>query len=138
MFKRSLGILLALVLLLLPVFGLAEITVTGADGAQVTLESAPQRIVALPVWAGEMLLDMVETERIVGLSAWGDDPLISATADKAAQVKARVASSDLESLIALSPDLVVLGHVQRLRRLHDEDAEGRGRERADAFVAHDV
>ena len=108
MFKRSLGILLALVMLLLPVFGLAEITVTGADGAQVTLESAPQRIVALPVWAGEMLLDMVETERIVGLSAWGDDPLISATADKAAQVKARVASSDLESLIALSPDLVVL------------------------------
>lgn len=108
MFKRFLGLGLALLMLALPALSLADATLTGADGAQVTISGEPQRIVALPVWAGEMLLDMVGPERIAGLSAWGDDPVISATAEKAAGVAARVASSDLEGMIALAPDLVVV------------------------------
>ena len=108
MFKRYLGILLALLMLAMPALTAADVTIASADGEQVTIAGEPQRIVALPVWAGEMLLDMVGADRIAGLSAWGDDPLISATAQQAAAVEARVASSDLEGMIALAPDLVVL------------------------------
>lgn len=77
-------------------------------GRTVTVAEAPQRIVALPVWAAEMLLEMVGPERIAAVSPWGDDPVLSPAAELAASVPARVTSSTPEDILALNPDLVVL------------------------------
>jgi ABC-type Fe3+-hydroxamate transport system substrate-binding protein len=79
-----------------------------ATGTKVTLAAAPQSIIATPVWAGEMLLDLVDASRITALSAWGDAPVLSMTADKAAAVKNRVDISSPESIVALNPDLVII------------------------------
>ena len=79
-----------------------------ATGAKVTLTAPPQAIIATTVWAGEILLDMVDVSRITALSAWGDDPVLSMTAEKAAAVKHRVDISTPESIVALNPDLVIL------------------------------
>ncbi len=84
------------------------VEIVDATGAKVTIKSAPQSIIATNVWAGEMLLDLVDASRIKALSAWGDDPVLSATADKAAAVKDRVDISSPETLVALQPDLVII------------------------------
>ncbi len=99
--------LLAVLICTLTVGALAT-DVTDGLGRTVTIPAAPQRIVVLPVWAEEMLLDMVGPERIVAVSAWGDDPAVSPTAELAAQVKDRVSSDNPEGILALQPDLVVL------------------------------
>lgn len=104
--KRILPLLLALCL-----FAPAPLhaaTVTDYTGAPFTLDAPPQRIVSLPVWATEMLLDMVDNDRIVGVSAWSTQEAISATAQKAAAIEGRASVGDVEGLLALMPDLVVL------------------------------
>jgi len=77
-------------------------------GREVHIAEAPQRIVTLPVWAAEMLLEMVGPERIIAVSAWGDDPVLSPMAELAAAVPERVSSDNPEGILALAPDLVVL------------------------------
>ncbi len=84
------------------------VTVKDAAGNDVTFTKAPEAIVVLPVWACEMVLDLVPVQRVVGVSQWALDPVLSATGDKAAQVAGRVESKNLEGIIALSPDLVIL------------------------------
>ncbi|NCC75016.1 MAG: ABC transporter substrate-binding protein [Clostridia bacterium] len=84
------------------------VQIVDATGAQVTLAAPPQAIIATNVWAGEILLDMVDVSRITALSAWGDDPVLSMTADKAAAVQNRIDISTPESIVALNPDLVII------------------------------
>ncbi len=80
----------------------------GAAGAWAQEAKVPQRIVVLPVWASEMLLEMIGPERIVGVSAWGDNAVLSATSELAKQVPNRVASNNVEGILMLAPDLVIL------------------------------
>ena len=84
------------------------VEIVDASGAKVVIKSAPQSIIATNIWSGEMMLDLVDASRIKALSAWGDDPVLSATADKAAAVKARVDISNPETIVALTPDLVII------------------------------
>ncbi len=84
------------------------VNVTNAAGETITIESKPQAIIVTNVWAAEILLDMVDASRIKGLSAWGDDPVLSETADKAAAVTARVSTQEPEGIVALQPDLVII------------------------------
>ena len=84
------------------------VTVQDANGQDVVIASAPQSIVSTNLWSAEILLDMVDSSRIAGLSAWGDDPVLSATADKAKAVAARISTQEPENIAALSPDLVII------------------------------
>lgn len=84
------------------------VTVRNAAGEDIVIQAKPQAIVATNVWAGEMLLDLVEPERIKALSAWGDDPVLSSTAGLAAAVETRVNTQEPEGIVAVQPDLVVL------------------------------
>lgn len=84
------------------------VTVKDANGQDVVIASAPQSIVSTNVWSAEILLDMVDSSRISGLSAWGDDPVLSATADKAKAVAARISTQEPENIAALNPDLVII------------------------------
>ncbi len=67
-----------------------------------------ERIVSLPVWATEILLDMAGPEKLVGISAFNDPEALSANSDKAAQVAERVESGNPEKIVSLAPDLVIL------------------------------
>ena len=60
------------------------------------------------VQADEVLLDMVEPDRIAALTYLADDAGISPAADKAVRVKGRVQSGSLESVLAQKPDLVLV------------------------------
>jgi ABC-type Fe3+-hydroxamate transport system substrate-binding protein len=40
------------------------VTVEDSAGNTVTITEKPERIVSLPVWATEMLLDLVDTDRL--------------------------------------------------------------------------
>jgi iron complex transport system substrate-binding protein len=82
--------------------------VENASGETVEIKKKPQSIVATNVWAGEIILDLVDTERISGLSAWGDDPVISSTSETAQAVETRVNTQEPEGIIAVQPDLVLI------------------------------
>ena len=84
------------------------VTVKDAAGQDVVIQTRPQSIIVTNVWAAEMLLDLVDASRIKGLSAWGDDPVLSATAEKAKAVAARVQTGEPEGIVALKPDLVII------------------------------
>jgi iron complex transport system substrate-binding protein len=84
------------------------VIIQDAMGQDITISSKPQAIIATNVWSAEILLDLVDTSRIKGLSTWGDDPVLSATADKAKSVAARVKTDEPEGIVALKPDLVII------------------------------
>jgi iron complex transport system substrate-binding protein len=84
------------------------VTVKDAAGQDIVIQTRPQNIIATNVWSGEMLLELVDASRIVALSAWGDDPVLSATAEKAKAVAARVQTGEPEGIVALKPDLVII------------------------------
>jgi ABC-type Fe3+-hydroxamate transport system substrate-binding protein len=84
------------------------VTVKDSAGNTVVISKAPQSIVITNVWAAEMLLDIVDPSRIKGLSAWGDNPVLSVVAEKAKAVAARVKTGEPEGIITLKPDLVII------------------------------
>lgn len=83
------------------------VTVQDAAGGDITIQTAPQHIVVLPVWAAEITLDLVEPDRVAGISNYMDSSVTTALSEKAAQVTSRV-SSEAEAILGLTPDLVVL------------------------------
>jgi iron complex transport system substrate-binding protein len=84
------------------------VTVKNAAGNDVKIDTEPQAIVITNVWAAEILLDLIDSSRIKGLSAWGDNEAVSAVADKASSVEARVTTGKPEGIVALKPDMVII------------------------------
>ena len=85
----------------------SPVTVQDAAGKDVVIKEAPQRVVILPVWEGEMALDMIDADRIAALSSYMDSTALTACADKAKAVSARV-NSEAEAILGQAPDLVLL------------------------------
>lgn len=69
-------------------------------------ERPPQRIVAASVFAGEVLLELVPRERIVGVHFLAADPRYSPIADRVAGMP--LLGAEPEELLAVAPDLVVV------------------------------
>ncbi|HHV51692.1 MAG TPA: ABC transporter substrate-binding protein [Clostridiales bacterium] len=86
----------------------SAVAVKNALGEDVEIKSSPKRVVALPVWAAEMAIDLAGTDRIVAVSPWIDDSDVSPLYEKAQEIKERVQSKDAEKILALQPDLVLL------------------------------
>ena len=83
-------------------------TVTDATGKKISFAESPKRIVSLSSSADEILLDMLPPERIAALTNLADDPGICSTTEKAKAVKQRVQSKNVETILALNPDLVLM------------------------------
>ena len=83
-------------------------TVTDATGTKLSFSEKPQRIVSLNVSADEILLDMVDSKRLAALSLLADDPGICSAGEKVKSVKGRAQGSNLESVLAMQPDLVII------------------------------
>src|SRR5574341_723568 len=88
------------------------VTLTDALGNEVTLTEEPQRIVSLTLAADEILLEMVGPDRLIGVTHLASDVLTSNIADDPALAEVENTlepTPNPEQIIALEPDLVVLG-----------------------------
>lgn len=83
-------------------------SVTDSTGQVLQFERKPERILSLSLSTDEILLDLVDKDRIVGLSQWSDVPAIANNYAKARNIKHKLRSSNIEQIIALQPDLVVV------------------------------
>jgi iron complex transport system substrate-binding protein len=94
--------------------------VTDDTGTAVTLPAAPRRIVSLTLATDEMLMDLVDSSRILGVTSLAVDPAISNVADRAAAAPHKL-EMNVETVLSLAPDLVLVadwtdaGPVRQLR-----------------------
>lgn len=96
--------------------------VTDIRNKELLFESKPQKIVCTHVFASEILLDLVDHKRIVGLTKWIHDPDLSSASQKAQDIKG-IAEVNSESIIKLQPDLVLLSANTQLELINSlEDA----------------
>lgn len=79
-------------------------TVHDIRGKKITFAKKPERIASSFVYADEILLDLVDHQKIVGLSKWVHDPGLSMGHKQAEDVPG-IVENNLESVIALKPDL---------------------------------
>ena len=95
-------------------------TITDGLGNEVTLPQQPQRIVSLTLATDEILLSLVDTARVRGVTYLAGDSMWTNVGEIARQVEHTV-QSDPEQIIALEPDLVLAAtynnpdHVKLLR-----------------------
>lgn len=82
-------------------------TVTDSTGVKIDFAKKPERIISMSISTDEILIDMVDSKRIVGFSRLVDVPGISNVIDRAKAVEGRVYSGNSENIIPLRPDLVI-------------------------------
>lgn len=92
-------------------------------GNRVVIRAAPQRIVSLALSVDEILIDLVDTERIAALTVFVDSPSTSTASAFAPKEVPRV-TGEPESLLALEPDLVLTSGYTRPEALSLVEASG--------------
>lgn len=83
-------------------------TVTDVQGYKINFQAKPQRIISMTISTDEILLDLVDTKRIVAFSRLVDDPGISNIVERAQAVPDRVDGQSSEAIMALRPDLILV------------------------------
>src|ERR1700722_1931358 len=74
-------------------------TIVDPLGVRSSLRAPPQRIVSIELSGDELLLELVKPERLVGVTAYVDDPSTSLSAPLAPASAARVSEEDPEALL---------------------------------------
>jgi iron complex transport system substrate-binding protein len=77
-------------------------------GREITLDEPPQRIVSATLGSDEILYALVGPERLLGVTFFADDPMISNIAGQAGEIEHTDISGSPEQMISLDADLVVL------------------------------
>lgn len=83
-------------------------SVTDSTGYTLHFEGKPERILSLSLSTDEILTDLVDEQRIVGLSQWSDVPAIANNYEKTRNIKHKLRSTNIEQIMALQPDLIVV------------------------------
>ena len=83
-------------------------TVQDGLGRDVSLAAPPQRIASVTLASDEILLDLVTSDRLLGVTYLARDAAISNVADRLADVPRADLSGNSELLISLDADLVVM------------------------------
>ena len=83
-------------------------TVTDDTGLTLQFTEKPKRIVSYSISTDEILLALVEPQRIAALSRLVDDPGVSSIVKEAKQIPNRVQGNSLEGVLAFKPDLVII------------------------------
>lgn len=86
----------------------AAYTVTDTQGYKINFQAKPQRIISMSISTDEILIDLVDTKRIVAFSCLVDDPGISNIVERAQAVADRVDGQSSEAIMALRPDLILI------------------------------
>ena len=90
---------------------------TDSLGNKVNIPKKPQRIVSLSLGTDEILMDLVELERIAALTYLSDDAGISHIASRSIKVKNKLRGNNAEAIMALKPDLVLIADWWKLETL---------------------
>lgn len=77
------------------------------SGCHVVLRQKPQHIVSLNLSTDEILIELIDPERIAALSALADDDGLSSIKEKAMQIPVKIKNRNLETILAQQPDLVI-------------------------------
>ena len=86
----------------------AGYTVTDSTGSVLHFAKKPERIMSLSSSVDEILLNLVDSKRIIALTYLVDDPAVSAVHDKAKEVKGRAKMGDIEGIVGMHPDLILI------------------------------
>ncbi len=86
----------------------AAYTVTDIEGTAVDFPAPPERIVTLSMSTDEVMLGLVEPERIAAVNGLLDDPVSSNVTGLVKAIPQRIGNPTAEELMALHPDLVVV------------------------------
>ena len=78
-------------------------------GKTVRLERRPQRIISLTSFTDDILVDLVDHRRLIGVTNFAEDPAISNVVDKIADIPNRL-TSNVEVILSLQPDLVFVAN----------------------------
>ncbi|UFJ40244.1 helical backbone metal receptor [Brevibacillus humidisoli] len=84
------------------------VTLADGSGAEVVIEKRPERIASVTLGTDEILLSLVDKQRLVAVTQYSTDPGISNVAGQTDDIAAKIESSNAEQIIALNPDLVLV------------------------------
>ena len=76
--------------------------------ATAVAEDAPRRVASINLSADEVLAEILPPERLVGVTRWVDDPETSNAVGRVRPQVVRFQKTDMERLVALTPDLVIV------------------------------
>jgi iron complex transport system substrate-binding protein len=78
-------------------------------GKKVRLERKPERIISLTSFTDDVLVDLVDHRRLIGVTNFSQDPAISNVVDKIADIPNRL-TSNVEVILSLQPDLIFVAN----------------------------
>ncbi len=95
----------------------AEVTASGSypldmeddTGHAIRLERKPQRIISLTAFTDDILLDLVDHQRLIGVTNFSEDPALSNVVDKIADIPYKL-TVNVEVILSLQPDLVFVAN----------------------------
>ena len=86
----------------------AAYTVTDIEGTAVDFPAPPKRIITLSMSTDEVMLGLVEPDRIAAVNGLLDDPVSSNVTGLVKEIPQRIGNPSVEEIMALHPDLVVV------------------------------
>lgn len=84
-------------------------TVEDDMGTSVTISSKPQRIVSLTMFSDDVLLELVDKDRLVAITTFAGDKDISNIADRVADFPSKI-TLNVEIVLSLNPDIVIVAN----------------------------
>ena len=84
-------------------------TVEDDMGTAVTISSKPQRIVSLTMFSDDVLLELVDKDRLVAITTFAGDKDISNIADRVADFPSKI-TLNVEIVLSLNPDIVIVAN----------------------------
>ena len=100
----------------------AGYTVTDERGTEVSFAAKPERILTLSMSTDEVVLGLVEPEKLAAVNALLDDPVSSNVTELVKNIPQRVRYPSVEEIASLKPDLVIMpdwGDVSKADSLRD-------------------
>lgn len=82
-------------------------SIVDSRGKRISFDKKPERIISLHVSTDEILLDMVDSRRILSVSKGGRERALSHVVDKAKAVN-KTTEENIEFMLANKPDLVII------------------------------
>ena len=93
-----------------------------AQGTEIKLKEKPKRILTLSMGTDEIMLGLVEPERMLAVQALLDDPKSSTVLPLVKNIPQRITAPTLEQLVAMRPDLIIApdwGHLENVAAMRD-------------------
>ncbi|ORT99926.1 periplasmic binding protein [Anaerovibrio sp. JC8] len=97
-------------------------TVTDIQGTKVNIPAKPKKILTMAMSTDEMMLALVEPERMAAVNTMLDDPTSSNMVELGKKVTTKITYPSVEEIASLQPDLVIVpdwGDLSRVASLRD-------------------